>query len=110
MARPGPKILLDKHLDDRIVEILATDAMWAVCYQGEPVGMRELRWSPSMGRVMEYPKVSYANRGHCINLVEKLNSMFDTTDFTCEQLLAKQQIDTGIKVPYNVKNTLNITV
>lgn len=83
MSRPKPVILLE-YLDRklfRVEQILESEAIWAVYYQGRPFNLR------SGSTVSSYPcpkykKVSFSNPGHAFGLARKLNKLFNTTDFT----------------------------
>lgn len=82
MSRPKPKIILEYTNKEnyKTEQILESDAIWAVFYQGKPFNLK----SGSM--VSSYPgpkykKVSFSNPGHAINLAKKLNKLFKTEDF-----------------------------
>ena len=82
MSRPKPKILLEAvHKDTyKADQILATEAIYSVFYQGKPINLRTLN------KLVSYPgpkykKVSFSNSGHAFNLAEKLNKTFNTEEF-----------------------------
>lgn len=88
MARPKPLILLE-YINPKTFkaeQILEADAIYAVFYQGKPINIRTL------SHLISYPGPKYlrvafsGNSGHCFNLVEKLNKMFKTTEFTVVKL------------------------
>jgi hypothetical protein len=98
MSRPKPKVLLEFVNKDnyKIEQILDSEAIWAVFYQGKPFNLK----SGSM--VASYPgpkykKVSFSNPGHAFNLAKKLNRLFKTNDFTVVKLTEGLTID-GPKV------------
>lgn len=88
MSRPKPVVLLE-YLDRklfRVEQILESEAIWAVYYQGRPFNLR------SGSTVSSYPcpkykKVSFSNPGHAFGLARKLNRLFKTTDFTVVRLV-----------------------
>ena len=95
MARPKPTILL-KHVDSgtyKSEEILEAEAIYAVFYKGRPFNLRSFMNSLSDYPGPKYKKVSFSNSGHAFNLMEKLNKLFKTTDFTVVELTEGRIID-----------------
>lgn len=94
MSRPKPKVILE-HVNKesfKIEQILESEAIWAVLYQGRPFNLK------SGNIVSNYPgpkykKVSFSNPGHANNLAKKLNRLFKTTDFTVYKLTDGQRVD-----------------
>ena len=87
MSRPKPKVLLQysNKKNFKSEEILESQAIWAVFYQGKPINLK------SSSLVSNYPgpkykKVSFSNPGHAHNLAQKLNAMFKTTEFQVYEL------------------------
>ena len=87
MSRPKPKVLLQysNKKNFKSEEILESHAIWAVFYQGKPINLK------SSSLVSNYPgpkykKVSFSNPGHAFNLAKKLNTMFNTEEFTVVKL------------------------
>jgi|TARA_B100002019_G_C20698984_1_gene324750 hypothetical protein len=87
MSRPKPTIILEHTNREsfKVEQILESEAIWAVFYQGKPFNLK----SGSM--VSSYPgpkykKVSFSNPGHARNLAKKLNNLFDTNDFSVYRL------------------------
>jgi hypothetical protein len=87
MSRPKPKIILEYTNKEnyKVEQILESEAIWAVFYQGKPFNLK----SGSM--ISSYPgpkykKVSFSNPGHARNLAKKLNKLFKSTDFTVYKL------------------------
>lgn len=87
MSRPKPKILLEhiNKTDYKTEQILESEAIWAVFYQGKPFNLR------SGNAISSYPspkykKVSFSNPGHAHNLAKKLNKLFNTSDFAVYRL------------------------
>lgn len=92
MSRPKPKVIIEYTNKEnyRCEQILESEAIWAVFYQGRPFNLK----SGSM--VSSYPgpkykKVSFSNPGHAINLAKKLNKLFKTTDFKVIKLTEGQE-------------------
>ena len=87
MSRPKPRVILE-HVNKenyKIEQILDSEAIWAVFYQGKPFNLK------SGSLVANYPgpkykKVSFSNPGHARNLAKKLNRLFKTTDFEVYKL------------------------
>jgi hypothetical protein len=83
MARPKPKILLEavNRRTYKAEQVLEADAVYSVFYKGRPINVRTLNTLVSYPGP-KYKKVSFSNRAHCVNLCEKLNKMFGTSDFS----------------------------
>lgn len=87
MSRPKPTILLENvnKQDYKSEQVLAADAIWAVFYKNKPFNLK------SSNLLNNYPgpkykKVSFSNPGHAFNLAKKLNTMFNTEEFTVVKL------------------------
>lgn len=87
MSRPKPTILLEhvNKSDYKSEQVLAADAIWAVFYKNKPFNLK------SSNLLNNYPgpkykKVSFSNPGHAFNLAKKLNTTFNTEEFTVVQL------------------------
>lgn len=72
-------------------QVLEADAIWAVFYKGMPVN---LKTSSILAQESgpKYKKVSFSNKGHAINLAEKLNKMFNCNDFDVYKLVTGEKI------------------
>lgn len=93
MSRPKPKVLLEvtNKKNYKTEQVLESDAIWAVFYQDRPINLKTT--SLVAGQLgPKYRKVSFSNSGHAFNLAEKLNKMFNTTDFSVYKLFS------GVKV------------
>lgn len=93
MARPKPIILNEITNKDtyKTDQIIASDGIWAVYYQGRPINLK------TQNMLVQYPgpkykKVSFSNKGHAINLAKKLNKQFKTNDFTVVRLEAVETV------------------
>ena len=83
MSRPKPTVILE-NLDKatyKCDQVLASEGIWAVYYEGRPVNLK------TQNILVSYPgpkyrKVSFSNPGHAISLAKKLNSQFKTDKFT----------------------------
>lgn len=87
MSRPKPRILLE-YIDKKtykIEQVLEADAIWAVFYKGDPFNLKSSN-SLSNYPGPKYKKVSFSNPGHAINLANKLNQIFNCTDFQVMKL------------------------
>jgi hypothetical protein len=82
MARPKPTVLLE-YTDQtyRSEQILAADAIYAVFYQDAPINLKSFN-SLVNAPGAKYKKTSFSNEAHCVNLAERLNQKFKTTEFT----------------------------
>lgn len=87
MARPKPKVLIE-HTDKityKTDQILEADAVWAVFYKNTAFNLKSFN-SLTNHPGPKYKKTSFSNPGHAINLAEKLNAQFNTSDFEVIQL------------------------
>jgi len=94
MSRPKPRVIIEHANKEnyKIEQILESDAIWAVFYQGKPFNLK------SGSLVASYPgpkykKVSFSNPGHAHNLAKKLNKLFKTTDFAVYKLTTGEKIE-----------------
>lgn len=93
MSRPKPTITLEHVNKITYVseQVLASDGIWAVFYNGEPINLK------THNILVNYPgpkykKVSFSNKGHAINLAKKMNTLFKTDKFTVVILKVGEQI------------------
>jgi hypothetical protein len=93
MSRPKPRIILEYTNKEnyKIEQVLDSEAIWAVFYQGKPFNLK------SGSLVASYPgpkykKVSFSNPGHAHNLAKKLNRLFKTLDFSVYKLTNGEKI------------------
>ena len=93
MSRPKPEVLIE--LTDkttyRTEQVLASDGIWAVYFNGKPINLKTgnmLQQFPGP----KYKKSSFSNPGHAINLARKLNAQFRTDKFSVVLLREGQTI------------------
>ena len=93
MSRPKPNVLLEitSKKTYKTEQVLEAEAIWAVFYKGKPVN---LKTTSMVGQQLgpKYKKVSFSNSGHAINLAEKLNKLFNCTDFSVFKLTTGEQL------------------
>lgn len=93
MSRPKPNVLLEitNKKSYKTDQVLESDAVWSVFYQGKPINLKTSSVvAQDVGA--KYKKVSFANSGHAFNLAEKLNKMFNTTEFSVFKLTTGEKI------------------
>ena len=93
MSRPKPNVLLEltNKKTYKTEQVLEADAIWAVFYQDRPINLKvNSLVAQQLGP--KYKKVSFSNAGHAHNLVEKLNKMFNTVDFSVFKLVTGEKI------------------
>ena len=87
MSRPKPTILLE-HTDRKTYkseQVLAAEGIWAVFYKNKPFNLKSANVLNNYPGP-KYKKVSFSNPGHTFNLAKKMNTMFNTEDFTVVKL------------------------
>jgi hypothetical protein len=94
MSRPKPKVLLEQTNKKtyKVEQVLDSEAIWAVFYQGKPVNLKTSSLVSSYPGP-KYKKVSFSNPGHAHNLAKKLNKMFNSTDFHVYKLTTGEVVD-----------------
>lgn len=81
MARPQPTVICSHEDGDIVTEVCAADAVYAVLYCGQPIGLR--KHHPDIKYMgYKYAKTMFPNPGHAFGLAKKLNQAHMTTDFT----------------------------
>lgn len=93
MSRPKPQILLEytNKKNFKVEQVLDADAIWAVFYKDKPINLKTTGYlAQAVGP--KYKKVSFSNSGHAFNLAEKLNKMFNSTDFTVYKLTTGEKV------------------
>jgi hypothetical protein len=93
MSRPKPQVLVElaNKSTYKTEQVLASEGIWAVFYNGEPINLK------TSNLLVQYPgpkykKVSFSNPGHAKNLARKLNTQFRTDKFTVVLLKSGDQI------------------
>ncbi len=93
MSRPKPTVLLEitNKKTYKTEQVLEADAIWAVFYKDKPIN---LKTSSIVAQQVgpKYKKVSFSNAGHAHNLAEKLNKVFNTTDFSVFKLTTGEKL------------------
>ena len=94
MSRPKPKVLLEiaNKKTFKVEQVLDSEAIWAVFYQGNPVNLKTSSLVASYPGP-KYKKVSFSNPGHAHNLAKKLNKMFNTSDFQVYKLTTGEVVN-----------------
>ena len=93
MSRPKPNILLEvtNKKNYKSEQVLDAEAIWAVFYKENPINLKTENLITNQAGP-KYKKVSFSNSGHAFNLAEKLNKMFNTTDFAVYKLTTGEKI------------------
>ena len=93
MSRPKPNVLLEitSKKTYKTEQVLEAEAIWAIFYKGKPVNLKTTSLvAQQLGP--KYKKVSFSNSGHAINLADKLNKLFNCTDFAVFKLTTGEQL------------------
>lgn len=82
MSRPKPNIILQHTTEEyKATQVCAADAIYSVCYRGQPIMVRTIDNIEVGYPGPKYLKTSFPNSGHAFNLADRLNEMFNTEDF-----------------------------
>jgi hypothetical protein len=94
MSRPKPRVLLEQvnRKTFKVEQVLDSEAIWAVFYQGKPVNLKTGSLVSSHPGP-KYKKVSFSNPGHAHNLAKKLNKMFNSEEFKVFKLTSGEQMN-----------------
>jgi len=83
MSKPSKPVLLSSTSPGLVqIEVLAADGVYQVYYQGQAIALRH----SSQGSEYKYPKSCFPQRGHAQRLADRLNTMFDTTQFQVREI------------------------
>jgi hypothetical protein len=95
MSRPRPKVLLEitNKKNYKTEQVLESEAIWAVFYQDRPINLKTTSLVALNQLGPKYKKVSFSNSGHAFNLAEKLNKIFNTTDFSVYKLFSGVRVE-----------------
>jgi len=99
VTRPKPTVLLEitNKKTYKTEQVLNADAIWAVFYRDRPINLKVTSIvAQQLGP--KYKKVSFSNAGHAINLVQKLNKMYNTQDFSVFKLTTGEKLTDDSKV------------
>lgn len=97
MSRPKPRILLEavNRNTYKAEQILESEGIFSVFYQGKPINLRMLSTLVSYPGP-KYKKVSFSNKAHAIRLALRLNKLFSTNDFTVRKFALDDGIDISL--------------
>ncbi len=99
MSRPKPNVILEvtNKKNYKTDQVLEAEAIWAVFYKDQPINLKTTSMvAHQLGP--KYKKVSFSNSGHAFNLAERLNKLFNTTDFSVYKLTTGQKINNESEV------------
>ena len=86
MARPQPRIIDMAYDGDNIIEIIQCDQMYALTYKGRRVSIRKT--THTVDKVIyKYSKTQWPNKKTALNIANKLNTQFMTTDFDIVEVI-----------------------
>jgi hypothetical protein len=93
MSRPKPRVILEitNKKSYKTDQVLEAEAIWAVFYKDKPINLKTTSIvAQQLGP--KYKKVSFSNSGHAYNLAEKLNKLYNTTDFSVFKLTTGEKV------------------
>jgi hypothetical protein len=87
MARPAAKLLLTKEFtNSQGIDVMTACSLYAVLYKDKPITVKQ-RYYGGMGLVNKYSKTVFPNLAPAENLCTKLNTEFDTLEFSVKKIL-----------------------
>jgi hypothetical protein len=87
MTRPPAKTLLTlDYTEETGLDILAAESLYAVLYLDQPINVKQ-RYFCIRGPLNKYSKTVYPSLKPAQNLCNKLNTEFNTTDFSVKKVL-----------------------
>jgi hypothetical protein len=93
MSRPKPRVILEitNKKSYKTDQVLEAEAIWAVFYKDKPINLKTTSIvAQQLGP--KYKKVSFSNSGHAYNLAEKLNKLYNTSDFSVFKLTTGEKV------------------
>lgn len=92
MSRPKPNVLIEftDKKQYKTEQVLEADAIWAVFYKGRPINLKTISSVSELNP--KYKKISFSNSGHALNLAERLNKLFNTSDFAVYRLSSGEKV------------------
>jgi len=98
MSRPKPVVLLEitSKQTYKTEQVLEAEAIWAVFYKDKPIN---LKTSSIVAQQLgpKYKKVSFSNEGHALNLADKLNRLYNCSDFSVFKLTVGEKVKNEYK-------------
>lgn len=94
MARPQPTIIAAHSEENRVYEVCAADAVYAVLFEGAPIKVRT--HNPEVHyQGYKYGKSMFPEAGHAVRLARYLNQVHDTESFTVGIMEVRKQLTPG---------------
>lgn len=85
MARPSADIILQDNSTNKTYEILAMPELYYICYKNSPVKIRTRLQGLESIRT-KYLRTSGIEHTTAVQTMQKLNEIFQCSDFTIKQL------------------------
>lgn len=85
MSRPKPTVIMSMPQGSRMLDVCTSDAVYAVFYKGEPIKVKTREQHTGYDRP-KYFKTHFPESGHAFNLADKLNALFQCSDFAVYKL------------------------
>lgn len=84
MSRPPARTLTTSAIGRTAYDlnVSAVDGYWILTYQGQPFNLNRVNRYTGQ---KTYHTTGYTHPGHALRLVDKLNRIFQTTDFDIEK-------------------------
>lgn len=93
MARPQATILAEfvNKKTKKAVQILASDAIWAVFYMGKPFNLKEISL-PYTSKNVYYLRNAFSSKAPAANLAKKFNKLFNCCEFSVVKLMSGDSV------------------
>ena len=83
VGRTKPKVLL-RHVDEtrKSIEVVEAYYTWSLFYKGKPIQLKTLANVDFDYPGPKYIRVNFQNLAHAIRLRDKMNTLFNTDEFS----------------------------
>lgn len=82
MSRPKPTVLLEhtNPKDGKCEQIIEGTSLYAVVYKNKPINIKS--FNKLQDKCPAYKKTAFTSEAHAQNLADRLNKLFNSTEFT----------------------------
>jgi hypothetical protein len=85
MSRPSRETIITIETPDCQIDIVTANSLYTVLYKNQPFNIRK-KYFIWKGKTMKSQYATYPTEAPAKNLANKLNNLFETTDFTIHKI------------------------